>query len=124
MDSGGEGFRLESEIEKAIPGGMIHDSPIWKAFSLTVENLDEPDISCAPIDAQVTQGVRKIPSERLSSLFYTIRSVVSYSHPGMVWSTAMFFVFGILLFAVVLLQNLNYVLVQLNGGTPLIILAT
>lgn len=120
LDSGGEGFRLESEIQKAIPEDMIHDSSIWKAFTQTITTNDKERNTFAPIHAQVAHGVRRIPSDKLGSLFYTIRDVVSYSHPGLVWLTAICFAFGIVLLAVVFMQNLNFVLIQLNGGVPLI----
>jgi hypothetical protein len=117
-DSGGEGFRLASEIRKAVPEGMIHDSPIWKAYLLAADSIDI-DEAIEP-HFQVSIGLRKIPITRLASVFYTIRSVVNHSHLGAARMTAFLFGSGFILLGIVLLQNINFVLIQLAGGVPLV----
>lgn len=120
QESGAEGFRLETEIEKAVPNGVIHDSPIWRAFEL-VEPLCEGGTSYkSSIEWRLASGVRRLPVEKMPSLFYTVREVVNHSHPWATRSTLIFFALGFILLGIVLLQNLNFVLVQLLGGKPLL----
>lgn len=121
-DSGGEGFRLEEEIKKALPAETIHDSPIWKSYILAAEKylaLDEKERSYS-IEYQLRYGVRRMPIDGLSSLFFTIRSVVNHSHPRAIRITALCFGLGLASLAVVFAQNINFVILQLNGGVPLV----
>jgi hypothetical protein len=118
LDSGGEGFRLATEIRKAIPSGFIQDSPIWNAFRITVRRVSGNREMADEIE--IERELKSIPGDELGSIFYTVRDVVNYSHPGMVRSTAFFFLIGIILLLVVLLQNISFVLIQLNLAFPIL----
>lgn len=122
MDSGGEGFRMVEEIESTIPPGTIHDSPIWKAFVLAADahlgrDKEERGLN---VDLELVRGVRRMPIEGMVSIFFTIRSVVNHTHPRAIRTTAFCFGFGMLLLGAVLIQNVNFVIIQLNGGVPLL----
>lgn len=122
MDSGGEGFRLVEEIESTLPMHVIHDSPIWKAFVLAADahlgrDKEERGLN---VESQIVRGVRRMPIEGLVSIFFTIRSVVNHTHPRAIRTTVFFFGIGILLLGAVFVQNINFVIIQLNGGVPLL----
>lgn len=121
-DAGGEGFRLENEIDKALPREMIHDSPIWQAFRLAAEkhlrhDREERNYN---IGDQVIYGVREMPVDGLSSVFFTIRLVVNHSHPRAIRMTSLCFGLGMVLLAMIFAQNINFVILQLHGGVPLL----
>lgn len=121
MNSGGEGFRLVEEMERTIPMHVIHDSPIWKAFVLAADAHLGPDREerGLNIESQIVRGLRRMPIEGLVSIFFTIRSVVNHTHPRAIRATVFCFGIGMLLLGAVFVQNVNFVIIQLNGGVPL-----
>lgn len=121
-DSGGEGFRLVEELENTLPKHVIHDSPIWTAFVLAKEKqlpLDM-DLGRLSVDDQVVHGVRRMPVDGLVSIFFTVRSVVNHTHPRAIRTTIFCYGVGMLLLGAVFFQNINFVIILLNGGVPLL----
>lgn len=122
MDSGGEGFRLVEEIENTLPVNVIHDTSIWKAFNIAVEKHlgnDEGELGL-DVYSRMVRGCRRMPIEGLSSIFFTIRLVVNHTHPKLILTTVFCFGIGIFFLGAVFAQNINFVIIQLNGGVPLL----
>lgn len=121
-DSGGEGFRLVEEIENTLPKNMIHDSSIWNAFVLANEKQPplDIDLSYRSVDDRVVHGVRRFPVDELVSIFFTVRSVVNHTHPRALRTTIFCYGVGMLLLGAVFIQNINFVIILLNGGEPLL----
>lgn len=121
IDRGGEGFRLEEEMEKAIPNGMVHDSIIWQAYLETARRVDcneERHPGTTP-DWVVKKALRQIAPSELFSLFYAIRTVADHSHPHIVRVNGISFLIGAILLGIVLVQNMWFVIVQLLCGIQL-----